>query len=323
MKRPGSALLIVALCCTATPRTVISQDTAQAGPAQPQGSQTTELPVFRAQSNLVVLHVNVFDRRSDAVPNLPQSAFSVTEDGTPQDITLFGSADVPVAVGLVIDNSSSMMTRHAMVAAGTKAFAESSHPADEAFTIIFNENIRHGLPDNVPFTQNRILLESTLRRFRTGGMTALHDAVVEGIEHLEEASHQKHVLVVLSDGEDNASRHSEANMIERAARSNTLIYTVSTEQIVSGVGNRGLLRKLAEVSGGLAYFPKSEADVVAALKEIAENIRRGYSIGYVPTNTVSDGRYRRVKVAVRLPGGNNLKVNARDGYLAPRHIDAQ
>jgi VWFA-related protein len=112
-------------------------------------------------------------------------------------------------------------------------------------------------------------------------------------------------------------------MLDRTARSSALIYAVSTADIDSGVGNRRLLRKLADVSGGVAYFPKSEADVVNAFKEIAGNIRRGYSIGYVPTNTNNDGRYRRVKVTVRVPGRRNLTVSARDGYLAPRHADAQ
>ena len=280
-------------------------------------------PVFRAESNLVVLHVNVFDGRSDAVPNLPESAFHVVEDDTPQTISLFTNEDVPVAVGLVIDNSGSMITRHNMVLAGTRAFAQSSHPKDELFTIVFNENIRFGLPESMPFTQSQSLLEASFHRYRAGGMTALHDAVVEGLEHLQEAAHQKRVLVVLSDGDDNASRHSEENMLERAARSDALIYTVSTGELGTRGGNQRLLRKLAERSGGVAYTPDSEAEVIETFGEIASNIRRGYSIGYVPTNSAQDGRYRRVKVMVRAPGFKNLSVSARDGYLASRHAGAQ
>jgi VWFA-related protein len=155
-------------------------------------------------------------------------------------------------------------------------------------------------------------------------MTALHDAVIAGLEHLQEATHQKRVLIVLSDGKDNASQHSEEDMLQRAARSDAIIYTVSTARLSSSASDPGLLRELAEASGGVAFFPRREEQVVEAFTEIAANIRRGYSLGYTPTNTTHDGRYRRVKVLVRVPGrSNNLRVSARDGYLAPRHTDAQ
>ncbi len=108
-----------------------------------------DAPVFKAESDLVVLHVNVFDRKSDAVPNLPQTCSTSPKTTHPQQITFFSSEDVPVAVGLIVDNSGSMITRRPMVLAGTKAFAESSHPEDELFTIVFNEHVRHGLPDTV------------------------------------------------------------------------------------------------------------------------------------------------------------------------------
>ena len=114
------------------------------------------VPVFKAVSELVVLHVNVFDGRSDAVPNLPEQVFQVAEDNQPQQITFFSNVDVPVAVGLIVDNSGSMIARRPMVLAGAKAFAESSHPEDEVFTVVFHEHIRHGLPGSLPFTQSTI-----------------------------------------------------------------------------------------------------------------------------------------------------------------------
>lgn len=284
--------------------------------AAPQDSPAA--PVFKAASDLVVLHVNVFDGRSDAVPNLPMDAFQVWEDDTPQTITFFNHRDVPVAVGLVVDNSSSMITRRAMVQAGAAAFAESTAAEDQVFTIVFNEHVRHGLPETVPFTHNRLMIQTAVGRFPSGGRTALHDAVVAGLEHLEEATHQKRVLVVLSDGEDNASMHDADAMLDRAARSDALIYTVSTALLGSSVGKPAVLRKLAERTGGVAYSPRTERAVVDAFRELGANIRRGYSIGYVPTDSARDGRFRRVKVTVRAPGYGNLKVVARDGYLAPR-----
>ena len=295
-----------------TPQESTAPDTAQAPPS-PDAA-----PVFRTESDLVVIHANVLDRRSDAVPNLPQSAFHVFEDGRPQNVTFFNNEDVPVAVGLIIDNSGSMITRRDMVLAGTRAFAESSHDEDQLFTIVFNENVQFGLPPTVKFTRNRPQIQASLTLFPAGGRTALHDAVVAGLEHLLEASHQKRVLVVLTDGDDNASQHSDDDMVERARRSDAVIYVVSTAQLGTNVGKPRLLNKLAEVSGGVAYKPESEAEVVQAFMTIAENIRRGYSIGYVPTNSARDGRLRRLKVTVNAPGFKNLKVNARDGYLAPR-----
>jgi VWFA-related protein len=308
----GPALLL--LTTLAVFPAAARQDTA------PQ-QDTAPVPVFKAESELVVLHVNVFDGHSDAVPNLPEQVFQIAEDNLPQRIAFFSNVDVPVAVGLVVDNSGSMIARRSMVLAGAKAFAESSHPEDEVFTIVFNEYVRHGLPASRAFTQSPAQIEVAVSRFPPGGKTALHDAVIEGIEHLQEARHQKRVLVVLSDGDDNASMNSADAMLERAARSDALIYTISTAEL-STDGNAGLLKKLAQRSGGVTYTPKSERAVIEAFREIAGNIRRGYSIGYVPTNTVHDGRYRRVKVSVRAPGYKNLSVIARDGYLAAHHADA-
>lgn len=289
----------------------------------PQQPEPTETPVFRSESNLVVLHVNVFDGRSDAVGNLTKDAFQVVEDGKAQTITFFSNEDVPVAVGLVVDNSGSMIARRNMVLAGVRAFAESSLDEDELFAVVFNEHVRFALPDAVKFTRSRPQIFGSLTRYPPGGKTAVHDAVVAGLEHLLEASHQKRVLIVLSDGEDNASRHSEDDMLERARRSNALIYAVSTAELGLTGGNTRLLKKLTEISGGVLYRPDTSDEVVEAFAEIARNNRRAYRIGYEPTNGARDGRFRRVRVSVRAPGYRNLTVSTRDGYLAPYDVVAR
>jgi len=186
------------------------------------------------------------------------------------------------------------------------------------FTVIFNEYVRFGLPPVMRFTTNQAHLQAALSRYPPGGKTALYDAVVAALDRLDEASLQKHVLVVLSDGDDNASRRSEKDMLERARRSDAIVYAVSNsnEQIGMG-GDPGVLKKLAETTGGLAYFPKSENAVVTDFNEIATNIRRGYSIGYVPTNGARDGAFRKVKVMVRMRGNNRFSVRSRHGYTAP------
>jgi Ca-activated chloride channel family protein len=210
-----------------------------------------------------------------------------------------------------------MIAKGAMVTAGGMAFAESSHPEDELFIIAFNERVRHALPPTQPFTQSRPLVRATLAGLSAGGKTALYDAVIEALDHVEKATHQKHVIIVLSDGDDNASLHSKEEMYDRAARSDAIIYTVATsDPRLGGGGSPGVLRRLAEIGGGMASVPRSREQVVTVLMEMAENIRRGYSVGYVPTNTARDGRFRKVKVMVRA-NGKSLDVRTRDGYTAP------
>jgi Ca-activated chloride channel family protein len=281
--------------------------------------QADEQPVFHSHANLVMLRVNVFDGRSDAVRQLSRDAFHVYEDGIEQAIEFFEDRDVPVAVGLLIDNSSSMLTRQAMVRAGVRAFAESSHDNDEMFTIVFNEHSRFGLPEPLGFTQDRDLLLSALSRYPAGGLTALHDAVIEGLSHLAESSNSKRVLVVLSDGEDNASRRSESDMLYRAAQSSALIYSIWTGDVSQAKGNPGLLKTLARRTGGVAYAPRTERAIVEAFSEVAGNIRRGYTIGYTPSNTALDGSYRHIKVLLRAPG-RKLSVRVREGYIAPDEL---
>lgn len=285
--------------------------------AAPSVAQEPAAPVFVSRTDVVQLHVNVFDNHSDAVAELTKDNFWIFEDGRHQEITFFRSEDVPVAVGLVIDNSSSMITKGRMVLAGGMAFADSSHLEDELFTVHFNEHVRFGLPPDSAFTSSRPLVRGALASLRPGGKTALYDAVIAALDHVEKAGHQKHVIIVLSDGDDNASRHERDAMYERARQSDAIIYTVAAnDPRLGGDGAPGVLRRLAEIGGGLAYFPKSDQETVAAFTEIAGNIRRGYSIGYVPSNAARDGGWRKVKVMVRAPG-RRLTVRCRDGYTAP------
>jgi len=273
-------------------------------------------PTFTTATNLIVLHVNVLDGRNQAVMHLPRQAFQVFEDGVAQSIEFFGDGDVPLAAGLVIDNSTSMQTRRAMVRSAVQAFADSSRDEDELFTILFNEHVRMGLPQGVPFTRNRSLLLSALSAREPGGLSAIRDAVVDGLSHLASASLPRRVLVVLSDGQDNASRLSESNMLYRASQSSARIFTIWTGDVSGERGNPGLLRRLAERSGGAAYTPRSATDVIAAFADVARSTRYGYSLGYSPTNAVSDGTYRRIKVTIEAPG-KPLTARTREGYTAP------
>jgi Ca-activated chloride channel family protein len=143
-------------------------------------------PSFSSESELVVLQVTVFDRSGNSVPQLSRDVFHVVEDGTPQTITMFSGEDAPVSVGLIVDNSSSMLTRRNMVSAGVTAFAESSKPDDQAFSLVFNEHVVRALPQTVAFTNNSTLLKASIAAVPAGGQTALHDAVIAGLDQLAE-----------------------------------------------------------------------------------------------------------------------------------------
>ena len=273
-------------------------------------------PVFRTGTSRVVLHATVLAGKSDVVADLPQDAFKVFEDGVEQEIELFASQEVPVAAGLIIDNSSSMVPRQGMVRAGVASFADSGRESDEMFTVLFNEHVRFGLPGGLAFTRSAPQLLATFAARGPGGMTALHDAVIDGLAHLANARNQKRALVVLTDGDDNASTQSESNMLYRASQSSAVIYTIWTGNLLPDQGNPRLLRRLAERSGGVAFTPRTEDEVVKAFAEIAGNIRRGYTISYAPKNSANDGSYRKVTVVARAPG-RRLNVRCRDGYTAP------
>src|SRR5688572_18329194 len=161
---------------------------------------------FRSRSDLVVLHVSVIDRRSGPVPGLARDAFTVYEDGRPQPIAFFDPEDSPATVGLVIDSSLSMMRKREPVIAAGLAFAETTNPRDEIFTVHFNEKVWFGLPPATPFTSDAAALRAALQKSTARGRSAVYDAVAQALAHLERGTAQKKALIVVSDGGDNASR---------------------------------------------------------------------------------------------------------------------
>jgi Ca-activated chloride channel homolog len=275
-------------------------------------------PVFRSETSLVGLHVNVFDRDGRPIPKLAREHFEVLEEGRLQEISVFSNEDLPVTVGLVIDNSSSMITRHKLVVAGAMAFADSSHPDDERFVVSFTEDVRLALPPSVDFTSSRSLLQGTLLSLRPGGKTALYDAIVRALDHIERADRDKRVIIVLSDGKDTASRHTREQMLRRVELNDATVFAVGMGDHSTGDdADPGLLRRLARVGGGTAYSPKSERDIVEVFEEIAANVRRGYTIGYVPRGTDAAPPFMRIQVKVQVPGRRGLTVRHRPGYLVP------
>jgi VWFA-related protein len=282
-----------------------------------QTEQEQARPQFRAVTELVVLHVIVKDRRGEYVPGLPASAFTVLEDGRPQDIEFFGQEDAPVTVGLVVDNSGSMQPVRDRVIAAAGAFVDTSHPQDEIFALTFNEHIRAALPPHAPFTgESGILRAGLSNALIPTGRTALYDAVSEGVRYLARGTHDSKVLVVVSDGGDNASSTTFDAIVDRALAANIVIYGVWLADSLEPEASPGPLRKLAEMTGGDCFQPRDTADVEEVLRQVARDIRHTYSIGYVPTRTSRDGRMRRVRVSATAPSRERLRVRTRQGYVS-------
>lgn len=283
----------------------------QVGPASPKGFKITE------DVDLVVLSASVTDRKGRCVSGLRKENFEVFENGERQHIKVFSSEDMPVTVGLLVDNSSSMRGKRAEVTMAALAFVRSSNPEDEVFVINFNEYVSFGLSPDVPFTSNLGLLRAALTDTPATGKTALCDAIAGGLEHLENGARDKKALLVISDGGDNASRRDCADVLAAARRSNALIYCIGVYHEADHDRNPRFLKRLARETGGASFFPYSIEEVGPACRRIADDLRNQYTIGYVPSNQSDDGTYRRIHVRVKAAGLSGLRVRTREGYMAP------
>lgn len=287
------ALVLLALCC--------AQD----------------MPTFKARSELVVLHVSVRDPKGAYVTGLPQDAFAVLEDGRPQTVKVFTTTDAPVSLGLAIDASGSMATKRDMVVASAMSFTEISNPLDDLFVLAFNEQVSEAWAPQVIGESNLVSLNAVLRGAIGGrGRTALFDAISSGLSRLSDARHNRQVLVVISDGADNASRTTLPLLIDQIERANAVIYTVALKDPVEHDDNPRLLKRLAAASGGQAFEPDRLKDVRPALTEIARDIRTVYTLGFVPDALGVEAGFRRLRVIVQSPDGRSLRVRTRAGYRA-------
>jgi len=280
-------------------------------------SQSDSL-TFSIDVGLVVIPVTVLDRSGRSVSGLEQQDFMIYEDGSPQKIQVFDHQDIPVAVGLIIDNSSSMVPKRTEVAAASLEMAESSNPDDEIFVIHFYQHIVYALKLGEAFTSDINELKAAVSRIVGLGQTALYDAIISGLEHIQQSELQRKVLVVVSDGGDNASSHTLQETLDMIAQSKTLIYCLGIYNEYDRERNPKVLRRIAETSGGEAYFPRSASSLSETCRRIATDIRSQYTLGYIPTNQKKDGTFRKIRVEVKSPTGERLTVRARSGYLAPK-----
>jgi Ca-activated chloride channel homolog len=284
-----------------------------AGNAAPQEPEPYKISV---NVDLVVLHAAVRNRDGGFVSDLRQQDFTVYEDGVRQTIRLFRHEDIPVTVGLVVDHSGSMRTKLPEVTAAARTFVQTSNQEDRLFVVNFNEKVTLGLADTISFADRSQELERAISSTPAIGMTALYDASIEALERFQAGSKDKGALIIISDGGDNASKHTLAELLRLAEESSVVMYAIGIFDEDEVDRHPDVLRRLARATGGEAYFPAELTDVVSICERIAHDIRNQYTIGYVSGNTGKPGAFRTIRVTASGTPGSKLVVRARSGYIA-------
>ncbi|MGB6875327.1 MAG: VWA domain-containing protein [Candidatus Acidiferrales bacterium] len=287
----------------------------------PYGTSQSNPYTLKKNVDMVRLPVTIVDKSGNFVPGLAEDNFRVLENNAPQKISAFTHADIPISVGLVIDNSGSMKSKRSRVNAAAMTFVQTSNPQDQTFVVNFNDEYYLDMDED--FTNDPKVLKAALERIDSRGGTALYDALLGSMNHLKKGTREKKVLLVVTDGVDQDSAHNLSYTVQKLEQSNVMIYAVglftknddSREEIRKG---KSALLALAQASGGEAYFPKTVDDVDAICTRIAQDIRSQYMVGYYPSNAARDGAFRAIKVELTgVRGLGKLTIRTRPGYYAP------
>ena len=274
---------------------------------------------IKVDVDLVVLHTTVIDDRQRFADGLKAQNFRVFEDKVEQKLSVFKREDVPVSMGLVIDNSGSMRDKRPRVNEAAITLVQASNPEDEAFVVNFNDDFYLDLDKD--FTNSLSDLKEALERIDARGSTALYDAIIGSLDHLKKASKDKRVLLVVTDGVDNASKNTLEKTVREIQKTDTVIYTIgllSKEEKKEAKRGRKALEQISSASGGMPYFPENVEDVHTICEQVAHDIRNQYILAYYPTNTRRDGTFRAITVEVIPPHGRGkLVARTRNGYYAP------
>src|ERR1051326_773061 len=229
--------------------------------------------------DLTEVHVNVTDEKDHPIGNLKKDNFRLFEDRTEQKISVFKHEDLPISLGLVIDNSRSMEPRKQRLDAAALSFVQKSNPEDESFIIHFDFDARL----SQDFTRSEPALEKALSNMKPYGQTALYDALIMGVDQMEKAKYQKKAILLITDGLDNVSKHTLAEAIERVKHSQVAVYPVGLLSALEGEKAKQDLLKIADASGGKAYFPENVDQARTMMERIARDLREQYTISYAPT----------------------------------------
>jgi len=275
---------------------------------------------LRTQVEEVVLHATVMDEHDRMIAGLDRSAFTVYEDGRPQPITSFRYEDVPVAVGILVDDSASMRDKRPAVTQAALNFVRASNPKDLVFVVNFSD--QDDIYIDADFTSSIPKLKEALENIDSRGQTALYDAIVASADHVTKQTGvagklDKKVLLVITDGYDNDSKQSLEQAVRRVQEEDgPLIYTVGLLDDYSKRRGKRALKELAEQTGGIAYFlnPNDLAQVNAVTQQIAHDIRNQYILGYKKNQNANAG-FRSVRVTAKARGYKDLRVRTRSGYF--------
>ncbi|HTS56221.1 MAG TPA: VWA domain-containing protein [Terriglobales bacterium] len=283
----------------------------------PTGDNTTF--VFKAEVQNVVLHATVVDDKNRLVMNLEKSAFAVFENNQLQTIISFAREDVPVAMGIVIDNSGSMREKRDKVNKAALNLVRSSNPQDQVFVVNFNDEYYL----DQPFTSNINLLKEALEKVEARGGTALYDAIVASAEYMKRnARLQKKVIFVVTDGEDNASRETLEETVRHLQEENgPAVYAIGLLGEERARRARRALETISQKTGGIAFLPRTTDEVDEISRNIAHDIRSQFAIGYKPTTPKDAGGYRTVRVDARAKGYSKLTVRTRTGYYPGQEVE--
>ena len=280
---------------------------------QPENDQDSVF-VFKKEVDEVMLHATVVDEGNHLVTDLERGTFRVFEDGTPQAVTSFRREDAPVALGIVIDNSASMREKRGRVNQAVLNLIRVSNPQDQVFVVNFSED--YYLDQD--FTSDIDLLQQALQKISARGRTALYDAIVASYVHLKNSAPlDKKVLLVITDGEDNASQELLQETMRRLQQEKgSAVYVIGLLGEDLRRPGRTALQNLASSTGGVAFFPKTLDEVDGITRSVAHDIRSQYTIGYKPLKPRSLGGYRAIRVEARSHGSGKLAVRTRSGYYA-------
>ena len=271
-------------------------------------------PVFRADSNYVVLHTTVADKSGKLVTDLTQKAFKVYENNVEQQLKVFRREDIPVSLGLVIDNSGSMKDKRQKVEAAAIQLVKASNPQDQAFIVNFNDEAWL----DCAFTSSIPKLEEGLARIDSRGGTAMRDAIAMSIDYMKDnAKLDKKIVFVVTDGDDNMSSIALEQLVQKAQQSEVLIYAIgllNEENRRDAKRAERAIDTITEASGGAAYYPKELAEVGELALRVAHEVRNQFTLAYTPANQALDGSFRQIRVTVQ--GPNRPTARTRTGYYA-------
>jgi Ca-activated chloride channel homolog len=276
--------------------------------------------VISVRTELVAVPVIVTDARGQRVTGLAQENFRVFEDGRRRDIVVFHRGGAAVSLGLIVDRSQSMREKRPALRAAVSALLQSTRPDDQLFAVVFNDGASLALRGDAWFTGDARELETALATTAAGGRTALYDGVAQGLQQLQRAEPGAQALVVVSDGGDNASRRTYAEVLALARQSDAVVYAIGLMATppADEEEDAGLLKRLCRDTGGIAYFPRTADEIVTVSSQIARDLRDQYTLGFTPDSRAARSTFRKIDVTVSASGRARLHVRTRSGYVLER-----